>query len=107
LNFEPVTIGAQCCISQRAFLCAGNHDYTQPHMPYRNRPISIGDGSWIGAQVFVGPGVTIGEEAVLTAGSVATQSLPPEMICSGNPCSAVRNRWTGDLLGRGVVELSM
>src|SRR6516162_6346266 len=47
LNFEPVCIGAHCCISQRAFLCTGNHDYRQEHMPYRNAPITIEDGAWI------------------------------------------------------------
>jgi putative colanic acid biosynthesis acetyltransferase WcaF len=97
LNFEPVMIGSHCCISQRAFLCTGNHDYSKPDMPYRNRSISLGDGAWVGAQAFVGPGVKLGKEAVITAGSVATRSLPPEMICSGNPCMPVRNRWTGEL----------
>src|SRR5262245_33150703 len=56
LNLEPVTLGAHCCISQRAFLCTGNHDYAEPDMPYRNKPIIIEDGAWVGAQVFVAPG---------------------------------------------------
>lgn len=107
LNFEPVVIGAHCCVSQRAFLCTGNHDYGRPHMPYRNRPISLEAGAWVGAQAFIGPGVTIGAEAVLTAGSVVTRSLPPAMICSGNPCVPVRNRWNGELFPQLLEEISM
>jgi putative colanic acid biosynthesis acetyltransferase WcaF len=95
LNFEPVRIGAHVCISQRAFLCTGNHDYRDIAMPYRNRPIVIGDGAWIGAQCFVAPGVVVGEEAVATAGSVVLKSLPPAMVCSGNPCVPLRARWPG------------
>lgn len=93
LNFEPINIGAHCCISQRAFLCTGNHDYRQPAMPYRNQPITVEDGAWIGAQTFVSPGVTIGSEAVIAAGSVVTRNQPPGAVCSGNPCVAVRSRW--------------
>ncbi len=93
LNLEPVTIGAHCCLSQRAFICTGNHDYRQPDMPYRNRPILIEDGAWIGAQAFVSPGVTIGCEAVITAGSLVTQNQPAQMLCAGNPCAPVKPRW--------------
>jgi putative colanic acid biosynthesis acetyltransferase WcaF len=93
LNFEPVTIGAHCCISQRVFLCTGNHDYRKPEMPYRNQPIVVEEGAWVGGQVFVAPGVTIGSEAVIAAGSVVTASQPARMICRGNPCSAVKPRW--------------
>ena len=93
LNFECVTVGGHCCISQRAFLCTGNHDYGKVQMPYRNAPISIGDGAWVGAQVFVGPGVTIGSEAVVAAGSVVTKDLPQSMVCRGNPCVPVKPRW--------------
>jgi putative colanic acid biosynthesis acetyltransferase WcaF len=93
LNLERVTIGAHCCISQRAFLCTGNHDYRRTDMRYRNEPIFIGDGAWVGAQCFVGPGVTIGSEAVITAGSVVTTNQPDQMICSGNPCLSVKRRW--------------
>jgi putative colanic acid biosynthesis acetyltransferase WcaF len=93
LNFEPVRIGAHCCLSQRAFICAGNHDYRQPDFRYRNRPITIEDGAWIGAQTFVSPGVIIGSEAVITAGSVVTQNQPGQMVCAGNPCAPVKARW--------------
>ena len=93
LNFEPVTIGAHCCISQRVFLCTGNHDYRKPTMPYRNKPITIEDGGWIGAQVFVAPGVNIRNEAVITAGSIVTVDPPPRMICGGNPCIPLKPRW--------------
>jgi putative colanic acid biosynthesis acetyltransferase WcaF len=97
LNFEWVTIGAHCCLSQRAFLCAGNHDYRQPEMPYRNQPITVKDGAWVGAQVFVAPGVTIGAEAVITAGSVVTKNQPERMVCGGNPCVPTKPRWKTQL----------
>ena len=93
LNFEPIKIGAHACVSQRAFLCGGNHDYRDSAMSYRNRPITVGDGAWVGAQVFVAPGVTVGAEAVATAGSVVLNDLPAGMICSGNPCVPVKARW--------------
>lgn len=93
LNFEPVRIGAHACVSQRVFLCTGNHDYREPSFPFRNQPITVGDGAWVGAQVFVGPGVTVGDHTIVTAGSVVTQDLPVSMICRGNPCSPVKPRW--------------
>jgi putative colanic acid biosynthesis acetyltransferase WcaF len=93
LNFEPIVIGAHCCISQRAFICTGNHDFRKPQMPYRNQPIAIQDGAWVGAQVFVAPGVTIGSDAVVAAGSVVTCGLAPGMVCSGNPCRPNKPRW--------------
>ncbi len=93
LNFEPVSIGANACISQRAFLCTGNHDYRAEDFAFRNEPIVIGDGAWIGAQCFVGPGVKIGDECVATAGSIITTSLPENQICSGNPCKPIKPRW--------------
>ncbi len=93
LNFEPVTVGSHACISQRAFLCTGNHDYRKPDFPYRNRPIDIGPGAWVGAMVFVGPGAGLGAETVATAGSVVVDFLPSGMVCAGNPCKPVRPRW--------------
>lgn len=93
LNFEPVEIGAHCCVSQRAFLCTGNHDYRDTAMSYRNAPVKVGAGAWVGAQTFVAPGVEIGAEAVAAAGSVVLSNLPAAMVCRGNPCVPLRPRW--------------
>jgi len=93
LNFEPVSIGSHACVSQDAFLCAGNHDYRTTDFRYRNAPISIGEGAWVGARSFVAPGVKIGRECIVSAGSVVTTNLPEGMVCSGSPCAPVKPRW--------------
>jgi putative colanic acid biosynthesis acetyltransferase WcaF len=92
LNFEKLTIGNNVCISQRAFLCGGNHDYKSPAMPYRNGEITLQDGSWIGAGVFVAPQVTVGTDTVVTACSVALKSLPENAVCAGNPAKFIKER---------------
>ncbi|CAN5469636.1 putative colanic acid biosynthesis acetyltransferase [soil metagenome] len=96
LNFETVTIGSNVIVSQRAFLCCGNHDYRVPSMPYRNAPIILEDGAWVGACSFVGPGVTVGIDTVVTAGSVVGSSLPPNGVYSGDPLSFKSRRWEAD-----------
>lgn len=92
LNLDAITVGSHVCISQRAFLCTGNHDYRCPRFSLTTAPIRIEDGAWIGAAAFVSPGVDVCTHAVLTAGSVATQSLEPHTIHQGNPAVPVRDR---------------
>lgn len=96
LNLDQITIGSNVCISQRAFLCTGNHDWSQPSFDLVTKPIIIEDGVWICANVFIGPGVTVGKNAVVIAGSIVTSSLPPEMICGGNPCIPIKPRKIGE-----------
>lgn len=92
LNLDHITIGSNVCISQRVFLCTGNHDWSKESFDLVTKPISIEDGAWICADVFIGPGVTVGRNCVVTAGSVVTEDLPSGMICSGNPCAVVKKR---------------
>lgn len=91
-NLDKVTIGNNVCISQGALLITGNHDYTKSCMPYRNAPIKVENGAWIGANATVTAGVTIAENSVLTVGSVVTKSTEPNMIYQGNPAKAIRER---------------
>lgn len=93
INFAPISVGAHCCLSQRSVLCSGNHDYRSPDMRYRHAPIVLEDGVWVGAIVFVGPGVVIGSDVVITAMSLVNQSLNAGWVYAGQPCEPVRRRW--------------
>ena len=91
-NLGPVTIGDRAMVSQEAYLCAGTHDYTQLAMPLITRPIIIGSDAWICARAFVGPGVTIGNGAVVGACAVVTKDVAPWKIVAGNPAQVVKDR---------------
>lgn len=54
------------------------------------RPITIGNGVWLGGNVVVLPGVTIGDRAVIGAGSVVTKDIPPDTVAVGNPCKVIK-----------------
>ena len=71
LSLAPVTIERNCCISQRAFLCTGSHDFNKESFDLITRPITIGESSWIAACAFVGPGVELDAGTFITANSVA------------------------------------
>ncbi len=55
-----------------------------------NVPVHIGKNCWLGAGVLVMPGVTIGDNSVIGAGSVVTKDIPPNVIAVGNPCKVLR-----------------
>lgn len=83
LNLEPVTIGANVCVSQDAFLCTGSHDRRSPTFEFDNGPISIGDGAWIAARATVLRGVRIGEKATIPAATLVASDLPAGTIAFG------------------------
>jgi putative colanic acid biosynthesis acetyltransferase WcaF len=91
-NLERIVIGSHVCISQRAFLCTGNHNYKSPKFDLIVKPIQVEDGAWLGAGCWVGPGVTVGSHAILSAGSVTAQDLSPWGIYRGNPAVFLRRR---------------
>jgi len=91
-NLAPVTIGSHCCISQGAYLCTGSHNWSSKGFDLILKPIVIMDDAWLAAKSIVGPGVTVGEGAVLALGSVATGDLKAGWIYQGNPASPLRER---------------
>jgi putative colanic acid biosynthesis acetyltransferase WcaF len=88
-NLGMISIGSRATVSQYAHLCAGTHDYRLPDMPLLKPPISIGAGTWICAEAFVGPGVTIGDRAVVAARAVVVHNVDAEMVVAGNPARVV------------------
>jgi len=91
-NLASVTIGDRVTVSQEAYLCAGTHDYRSGAMPLVTRPIRIGDDAWICARAFVGPGVTVGEGAILGAAAATSHDLQPWTIYVGNPAAVFKSR---------------
>ncbi|MBB2969607.1 putative colanic acid biosynthesis acetyltransferase [Mesorhizobium sp. RMAD-H1] len=91
-NVAPVRLDDFAIVSQRAHLCTGTHDINHPDFPLKARPISVGRHGWIAAEAFVGPGVTVGEGAVLGARGVAFRNLDAWTVYAGNPARAVNKR---------------
>lgn len=91
-NLTTVRLGASVCLSQGAYLCTGNHDWTDPSFGLRVAGIDLEAGSWAGAKCLLMPGVRLGEGAVAGAGSVVSGSVPPFHIVAGNPAVFVRER---------------
>jgi len=98
-SLGPIEIGAHTVISQRCYLCAADHDYRRSTFPIRAREVRVGAQAWVATDVFVAPGVTIGEGAVVGARSTVLHDLPAGMVCYGYPAVAVRPRECADLAG--------
>lgn len=109
-NPERVTIGAHCNFGQNVFITGGggvrigdwvgfgpdtkvwsvNHRFDDPDTPWQQqgwdlKPVVIEDDVWLGAGVFVMPGVTLGRGAIVSACTVVNKSIPPYAIVAGNP----------------------
>jgi putative colanic acid biosynthesis acetyltransferase WcaF len=91
-NLASITLRRGANVSQNCHLCSGTHDYSQWRMPVVAKPIVIGENAWLGADVFVGPGVSIGELCVVGARSVVVRDLPARTVCAGNPCRVLKER---------------
>ncbi|HEY0257970.1 MAG TPA: WcaF family extracellular polysaccharide biosynthesis acetyltransferase [Candidatus Methylacidiphilales bacterium] len=87
LSLAPVTLGSHVCISQKAFLCTGSHDWKAEAFTLQTRAITIEDQVWIAAQAFVGPGANVGRGSIVAAGTVLMKPIPPDSIAKGNPAS--------------------
>jgi putative colanic acid biosynthesis acetyltransferase WcaF len=89
LSLAPVMIESDVCISQRAYLCTGSHDFRREDFQLKVAPITIRCGSWIAAMAFIGPGVEVGSGSVVSAGSVVIREVPPNAFARGNPAETI------------------
>ncbi|GGK67438.1 galactoside O-acetyltransferase [Nocardia camponoti] len=95
LDCAPITIGDDCSIGPRCQLLTALHPM-EDHQKRRDRwesakSIRIGNNVWFGGGVIVCPGVTIGDDVVVGAGSVVTRDLPDRVFAAGNPARVIRN----------------
>ena len=91
-SLGEIEIGARAVVAQEAYLSTGTHDFSQATMPLAVAKITIGDDAFLGARVFVLPGVSIGARTIVGACSVVTHDLPADVVAAGNPCRIVRSR---------------
>ncbi|NQD61448.1 colanic acid biosynthesis acetyltransferase WcaF, partial [Enterobacter sp. CM29] len=87
-----ITIGANSVVSQKCYLCTGSHDFMSPHFDITASPVVIGEKCWLATDVFVAPGVSVGDGTVVGARSSVFKSLPANKICRGNPAVVIRER---------------
>lgn len=80
-----VKIGPYAIVSQGAHLCTGTHDFHRASFQIYGKPIEIGADAWVCTEAFVGPGIVVGDGAVLGARAVTFNELAPWTVYSGNP----------------------
>ncbi|WP_240074287.1 sugar O-acetyltransferase [Cupriavidus taiwanensis] len=105
LNGAQVSIGANVLVGPGVVFAADGHHIDPLERAAdpsaKSKPITIEDNVWIGARAVICPGVTIGANSVIGAGSIVTRDVPPGVLAAGNPCvvkrsvSANQENWTG------------
>ena len=93
LDVAKITIGDNCFMASNVAVYTAGHPI---HPDSRNSmyeygiPVTIGDNVWIGGNTVICPGVTIGSNCVIGAGSVVTRDIPDWSVAAGNPCRVIR-----------------
>ncbi|MCJ7544034.1 MAG: putative colanic acid biosynthesis acetyltransferase [Phycisphaerae bacterium] len=89
---DTITLEERAIVSQYSYLCSASHDYTLRDLPTISAPITIRKDAWVCADVFIAPGVTVGEGAVVGARSSVFQDVAPWTVVAGNPARFLKPR---------------
>ena len=87
-----ITIGNHCAFGPRVRVLSASHNYHRLDLPDQAASVTIGRHVWIGAGATILPGVSIGDGAVVAAGSVVTRDVAPFSIVAGNPARFLKSR---------------
>lgn len=107
-----VTLGRYCAIGHNVTIISSNHSYKKINLNLKldgrlglpkgidssRLGVQVGHNVWIGDQVIILPGVTIGNGAVIGAGSVVTRDIPSYAIVAGNPARIIRKRFSDGVI---------
>lgn len=88
-----ITIGDYVLIAPNVTICSGTHPINpelRKEQAQYNLPVIIGNNVWIGANAVILPGVTIGDNSIIGAGSIVTKSIAENVVAVGNPCKILR-----------------
>ncbi|MFY0518406.1 acyltransferase [Lysinibacillus sp. UGB7] len=87
-----IKIGNNVAIGPNVTFFSASHDYSQIDLPDTAASIIVGDDVWIGGRSIILPGVSIGDGAIIGAGSIVSKSVPPYTIAVGNPAKVIKRR---------------
>ena len=93
-TLHNVTIGDDCFIGPNVSIYTACHSTDPVERNTRREwaePVTIGDNVWIGGSVTILPGVSIGNNVTIGAGSVVTKDIPDNVVAVGNPCKVIKN----------------
>jgi acetyltransferase-like isoleucine patch superfamily enzyme len=85
-----ITIGKSVVINDDVTILTGTHDVNDKHFQLLKKPVIVGNYAWICTGAMILPGVTIGEGAVVAAGTVVSRDVPAYHVVAGNPAKVVR-----------------
>ena len=91
-SLGEIEIGSNTVISQKSYLCTGSHDYTKETFDIFANKITVGNGCWLATDVFVAPGIDIGDGAVIGARSSVFKNIETNTINIGSPTKNIGNR---------------
>ena len=91
-SLGDIVIGNNVVISQKSYLCTGSHNYKSKNFDIYSKKIIIEDKVWIATDVFIAPGITIGEFSIIGARSSVFNDIPSGYICYGNPAKIIKKR---------------
>lgn len=91
-NQAKVTIENNCCLSQRAMIITGNHDYRKETFDLIIGDVIMKEGAWLGADAKLCPGTIMQSHSIVTVGSVASGILEPYSIYQGNIAVKIKDR---------------
>ena len=94
LDPAPVTIGSNVMFGPAVQICTATHPMSASERRTGlefGRPVEIGSDVWVGSGAIICPGVRVGSQSVIGAGSVVTRDIPANVFAAGNPCRIIRN----------------
>ena len=91
-SLGQIKIGNNVVVSQNSYICTGTHDFSKTTFDMQRYPVQIEDEVWLANDVYVAPGVTIGQGAVVGTRSSVFNDIPGGIISYGSPAKSIKNR---------------
>jgi acetyltransferase-like isoleucine patch superfamily enzyme len=88
---HSIVLGDHCLIGDLVAIFDSNHHSLEPSRPIRIAPVRLGINVWVGRSATILPGVTIGDHAVIAAGSIVTSDVPARTLVGGAPAKPIRS----------------